>query len=116
MAAQALDDGRAWTKFQRICEAQGGMRELPSAPNTHPVLAEQAGTVTAFDNRRLARAAKLAGAPGDAVAGIDLHVRLGDRVDRGQPLFTLHAEAPGLLEYALAYLSGPQPVIAVSDA
>ena len=30
MAAQALDSGRAWSKFQRICEAQGGMRVPPT--------------------------------------------------------------------------------------
>ena len=27
LAAEALADGRAWAKFQRICEAQGGMRD-----------------------------------------------------------------------------------------
>jgi thymidine phosphorylase len=38
--------------------------------------------------------AKLAGAPKAASAGIDLHVRLGDFVERRQPLFTLHAGSP----------------------
>ncbi|HET6370069.1 MAG TPA: thymidine phosphorylase family protein, partial [Nitrospiria bacterium] len=28
-AREILDDGRAWRKFQAICEAQGGMREPP---------------------------------------------------------------------------------------
>lgn len=27
LAQEILDDGRAWRKFQAICEAQGGMRE-----------------------------------------------------------------------------------------
>ncbi|WP_253717905.1 thymidine phosphorylase [Sphingomonas sp. AP4-R1] len=30
-ALESLQSGRAWTKFQRICEAQGGMREPPVA-------------------------------------------------------------------------------------
>jgi thymidine phosphorylase len=32
-----------------------------------------------------------------------MHVRLGDRVQPGQPLFTLHAEASGELAYARSY-------------
>ncbi|MCP6757153.1 thymidine phosphorylase, partial [Klebsiella pneumoniae] len=56
-----------------------------------------------MDNRRLARIAKLAGAPRAPAAGLDLHVRLNERVETGQPLFTLHAETPGELAYALAF-------------
>ena len=47
--------------------------------------------------------AKLAGAPEDKAAGVELHARLGDHVAAGQPLVTVHAEAPGELAYALAY-------------
>ena len=49
-----------------------------------------------------------------ATAGLELHVKLGDRVDRGQPLFTMHADAPGELEYALQYLAS-HPAVYVSD-
>ena len=103
LAAAVLGDGRAWRKFQDICEAQGGMRVPPSAPFLRPVPAAHGGTVIAIDNRRLARIAKLAGAPGTACAGLDLHVRPGELVERGQPLFTLHAGTPGELAYALEY-------------
>ena len=105
MAARAvLEDGRAWRKFEAICKAQGGMREVPHAPLTHVVHAPMEATVAGFDNRRLARLAKLAGAPLDKAAGLDLHVQIGDRVHRGQPLFTLHAQTRGELSYALDYL------------
>jgi thymidine phosphorylase len=111
LAASVLQDGRAWSKFQEICEAQGGMREPPVAPCTAPVTAERSGTVAAIDNRRLARIAKLAGAPKSPCAGIDLHVRNGDFVERGEPLFTLHAASPGTLAYAHEYaLSQPGTV------
>jgi thymidine phosphorylase len=39
--------------------------------------------------------------PGDPVsahAGIESHVKLGDRIEDGQPLFTLFAEDPDLLD------------------
>ena len=105
MLAQAvLTDGRAWRKFQAICNAQGGMRDPPCAPLTHVVHAPTRANIAGFDNRRLARLAKLAGAPIDKAAGLDLHVRIGDRVERGQPLFTVHAQSRGELTYALDYL------------
>jgi thymidine phosphorylase len=115
LAAAVLEDGRAWRKFQDICEAQGGMREPPVAPHTRDVLALRTGTVTAIDNRRLARIAKLAGAPKSPSAGIDLHVVQGEFVERGQPLFTLHCASPGTLAYAHEYALTQPDTIHVAE-
>lgn len=103
-AVQLLESGAAWRKFQAICEAQGGMRVPGIASWRRSVVAERAGYIAGIDSRRLARTAKLAGAPDAPEAGIELHVRLGDSVARGAPLFTLHAEAQGELDYALRYV------------
>ena len=103
LATQALDSGRAWAKFLAICEAQGGFTEPGTASFHAPVLAARAGRVTAIDNRRLAKVAKLAGAPGAALAGLVCNLRLGDPVAAGQPLYTVHAQSPGERDYALAY-------------
>jgi len=108
-----LDDGRAWRKFQAICEAQGGMRVPPRAAYTKAVTATRAGTVTLIDNRRLARIAKLAGAPTSPAAGLELHTPVGTTVERGQPLFTVHAEAPGELAYALDYVAAKPEIVRV---
>jgi thymidine phosphorylase len=113
-AQQLLDSGAAWQKFQGICAAQGGLREPGTAALREPIAAHQAGAVAAIDCRRLARAAKLAGAPTSPAAGLELHVKLGDRVDRGQALFTMHADAPGELEYALQYVAA-HPAVYLSD-
>jgi thymidine phosphorylase len=110
-ARLVLEEGRAWRKFQAICEAQGGLREPPRSSASHVVEAAGPATVAGFDNRRLARVAKLAGAPSDKAAGLDLHVRVGDRVERGQPLFTVHAQARGELAYALEYLARQEGVV-----
>jgi thymidine phosphorylase len=40
-------------------------------------------------------------------------VRLGDAVARGQPLFTVHAQAPGELAYALAYVHAQPSIVAI---
>ena len=110
-ARRILADGGAWRKFQAICEAQGGMREPPTAPYRRVIEARRAGRVSAIDNRRLARVARLAGAPHDPGAGLELHVRLGERVETGDPLLTLHAAARGELDYALAYAGSAREIV-----
>jgi thymidine phosphorylase len=113
-AWRLLDSGAAWAKFRAICEAQGGLREPGVAPLREPVAAERTGYVSGIDSRRLSRVAKLAGAPAAPTAGLLLHVQLGDRVERGMPLFTLHAEAPGELAYARSY-HDTHPAITLID-
>lgn len=103
LAEAILADGRAWSKFQRICEAQGGLREPPRSSVSRPIVARRGGRLVALNNRTLARLAKLAGAPDDKAAGVELHVRLGDEVAAGEVLLTVHAEAPGELAYALDF-------------
>ena len=103
VAHQVLADGRAWTKFQRICEAQGGLRTPPRATHSRPLLAPRSGRLVQINNRTLARLAKLAGAPDAKAAGVELHCRLGDEVAAGEPLVTIHAEASGELAYALEF-------------
>jgi thymidine phosphorylase len=102
-AAEVLRSGEAWRKFQSICAQQGGMREPPVAQLQHAITAPAAGTVEQVDNRLLARIAKLAGAPAAKAAGIDVHVELGAVVQKGEPLYTIHAETRGELEYALDF-------------
>lgn len=112
-ARAILEDGRAWRKFQAICAAQGGMREPPCARHRHVMPAVRPGIVTRFDNRRLARVAKLAGAPDRPAAGITRDAPLGAAVARGDPLFTIHAEAPGELAYALQYAAAAPDIVTV---
>jgi thymidine phosphorylase len=116
LAAEVLADGRAWRKFVAICEAQGGLREPPRAARVRPVEAADGGRIAGVDNRRLAQAAKLAGAPRSPAAGLVVHVRIEDVVRRGQPLFTLHADAPGQLNYALEYVGRNRDIVTIEEA
>jgi thymidine phosphorylase len=114
-AQEALDSGSALKKFEAICAAQGGMRDPPSAPLTHVVRATRRGRITGIDNRRLARLAKLAGAPRAASAGVELHARLGVSVRSDEPLITIHSETPGELDYARGYLAANPQVIDLEE-
>ena len=114
-AQKILDEGRALRKFEAICKAQGGMRDLQFAPLKYVVLAKNDGVVANIDNRLMARIAKLAGAPDSPAAGIDLHTPLGTKVEKGQPLFTVYAMTKGELDHALYYFSAHQEVIQIGE-
>ncbi|TIR19922.1 MAG: thymidine phosphorylase family protein [Mesorhizobium sp.] len=113
LARMLLDSGAALAKFLAICEAQGGFTEPKTAPHTRPVLANRTGRIGRIDNRRVARIAKLAGAPGSAAAGVDCRVRIGDSVRSGEPLFQIHAQTPGELEYAFGYATANAEVFEI---
>ncbi|GAB3040500.1 thymidine phosphorylase family protein [Oleiagrimonas citrea] len=113
MAERTLSDGLAWRKFQAICEAQGGLREPGRAPFTRVIPALHAGTVSRIDNRLLAQVARLAGAPQAGTAGVYLEAHVGVAVERGQPLFTVHAESRGELEYAMDFVDRHPSIVHV---
>jgi thymidine phosphorylase len=115
IAKTILEDGRAWKKFQAICEAQGGMREPPKAAYRYEVVAPYKGIVSGIENRRLARVAKLSGAPRNRSAGVYLRAFPGTRVEKGDPLFTVYAEAPGELDYALDYINGQTEIVSIRE-
>ncbi|MEJ2681797.1 MAG: thymidine phosphorylase [Gammaproteobacteria bacterium] len=114
-ATVILDEGQAWRQFQRIVAAQGGLKTLPEARYQHCETLSCAGTLIAVDNRRLARQAKLAGAPGTPAAGIRLHARVGDVLRVGAPVFTMYSGSRGELDYALSYYREHSPFTFVHD-
>jgi thymidine phosphorylase len=91
------------------------MREPPRAKHTAVVTSHRTGRVAEIDNRRLARVAKLSGAPRAAAGGVDLHAPLGTRIAIGQPLFTVHAETPGELAYAMGYAETQTDLVRVQE-
>lgn len=115
IAETILDSGQAFKKFQAICKAQGGMFEPPRAAYTQEVVAEKSGYVVMIDNRRLAYIAKLAGAPISKVAGVELLTPLNTSVEKGQPLFVVHSETEGELDYAINFLKQEQKIIQLED-
>jgi thymidine phosphorylase len=112
-AREMLESGLAFAKFERICIAQGGFREPATAKLQRTISALADGRVVAMNNRAIAQLAKLAGAPDVPAAGLQLHVKLGDVVQRGQPLITLHADTEAEIAYPLAYAAATPDVIAL---
>ncbi|MCG6965003.1 MAG: thymidine phosphorylase family protein [Chromatiaceae bacterium] len=93
LARDILESGRALDKLRAIIAAQGASdipREVGRLCNT--VNAERNGSVATIDNQQMARIARLAGAPMDKGAGVDLYKKVGDKVRRDEPLYAIHAE------------------------
>jgi len=100
-----LSDGTALRKFAQLVEAQSGdprvvddLSRLPTAPVERPAAAGESGQVAAIDALEIALAAKSLGAgrdrkdaPIDLAVGIVLQKKVGDAVQRGEPVATIHA-------------------------
>ncbi|HMX55156.1 MAG TPA: thymidine phosphorylase family protein [Leptospiraceae bacterium] len=115
MALETLTSGRALSRFMNICEAQGGFREPRKAQFQHDIVSDRSGRITSVNNRKIARLAKLVGAPADPCAGIEFLAPAGTRISRGDLLFTLHADSRGQLEYALDYYARQEDFLQMSE-
>jgi thymidine phosphorylase len=120
--ADVLADGRAMDRWRRMIEAQGGDPDapLPTARETHVVVAERSGVLARLDAQAVGVSAWRLGAgrarkedPVSAGAGIEMHAKPGDLVTAGAPLLTLHADDAGRFAAALADLEGG---VVVADA
>lgn len=102
IARETLASGKAWEMFERICKIQGGdLTKLPVAKTRVDILAEADGYISALNTERIGLAALSLGAgrakttdPIDYTAGIEMHLKLGDQVRKGDRLYTLFADLP----------------------
>lgn len=96
IARDILDSGRALAKMNAIITAQGDHHFDYKNPRLGSLVVEikapQSGFITAIDNLRLSRIARLAGAPKIKGAGVDLMHKLGDKVNTGDVLYRIYSE------------------------
>ena len=118
LSDRLLASGAAWKAWLGIVAAQGGdiaVFDNPGAfhqPRASVALtAESAGYLSSMDCTEVGWAVQRLGAgrtrPGDPVsahAGIEVHAKLGHRVQQGAPLVTLYAEDEPLLAQPLDIL------------
>jgi thymidine phosphorylase len=113
LAKEILSSGEAYEKFLAICKAQGGFREPEFALYKEDVKAEKSGIITEIDNRRLAKIAKLAGAPHDSKAGVLLKTPLKTKVQKGDVLYCIYSETKGELKYSIGYMRSEKNIILI---
>ncbi len=114
LAKAAIAQGTAWERFKSLVTAQGGdlsyieePQKLPRAKIIEVVPSPRTGYLAEIDARWVGETAVLLGAgrakKGDAIdhsVGIEIFAKVGDWVETGQPLFTVHAKTRGEMEQA----------------
>lgn len=114
LAEQALGDGSAFEKLRTLVKAQGGdvayvddPEKFPPAKYIEAVESSQNGYLAQVQARIVGEAAVELGAgrakkgdPVDHAVGFIIHHKVGDKVEKGQPLFTIHANDEKLLSQA----------------
>jgi len=115
-----LDSGAALERFKEMVRLHGGREavvddpsRLPSACHRLELEAPASGFVVGVDAEQVGKACLLLGAGRtkttdsvDPAAGITRLVKVGECVDKGQPLVTLHANDEARLRQAQAQLEG----------
>lgn len=94
----AMDSGLAFEFFEKMVAAQGGdLAQLPTSDRARDVPTQSAGFVSRMHNEQIGWAVidlgggrrKLDDAI-DPIVGLEILVRIGDRVDQGQPWIRVH--------------------------
>lgn len=112
-ARELLVSGAAMQAMEQIIQAQGPSNmALEPSPSGREVFATNAGVVRGIDCLRIARIARVAGAPMFKGAGVDLVCKTGDTVRRGDPLYRIHAALDSDLGFA-ADLAAEDPGYAI---
>lgn len=100
-ATELLGSGKALAAMERLIAAQGKRHEkVALGRHRYDIEADKDGTVSTIDCHLIARIARLAGAPMDKGAGIDLLRKVGDSVRRGDTLFRIFAQSEAGLAFA----------------
>lgn len=108
MAEKALSDGSGFEKLRVLIQAQGGdvsfvddPSRFPPAKHRDQVPAPRSGFISQVQARSVGEASIVLGAGRakksdsiDHAVGIVVHRKVGERVEQGQPLFTVHANDP----------------------
>lgn len=113
IAEEILLSGKAYEKMENIIEAQGRREPKEAGQLTYEVKAQKSGKIMELDNQKLAKCAKLAGAPEDSGAGIYLLKKVGDFVKEGEPIFIIHAEQEADRGYAVEYYEKHKEMVVI---
>lgn len=111
IAREILESGLAYEKMKDIIQAQGKKRIPKLARYKALMRAKKRGKVKEIHNSRVTKLARLCGAPKAKEAGLYIHAKVGDIVEKGAVLITLYANNKELLRYAKEYYEHSLPFV-----
>ena len=115
LAKKILESGKAEKKMREIIKTQGGNpsikpENIPIGIHQMNIRSEKSGLVIWIENRIIVELGRAAGAPKDKGAGIIFNKKIGDRVEKGEILFTVYAEKKYKLDRVKYILSTQTPL------
>ena len=110
-----LNSGKAYKKMAEIIKAQNGKSIKPEKIKIgkfiFEVKSKKKGIIRNIKNSIVTKTARVAGAPVNKGAGIYLHKDVGNKVKKGEKLFTVYAESKQKLNYAKDILKEESPFV-----
>ncbi|NQT49110.1 thymidine phosphorylase [Candidatus Kuenenbacteria bacterium] len=96
IAKEQVKNGQAWKKMNQIVVAQGGQKNINSEEvmqevERYEIHSKKSGKIKFVNNRAINEVCMNLGAPIDKFAGIHIHVHFGDKIKKGQKLYTMYA-------------------------
>jgi pyrimidine-nucleoside phosphorylase len=129
LALEAIRDQRAFKKLKEMVSNQGGDTQvldnpemLPRGQGKREVVMQRGGYVKSIDTGSLGAAwlhlggsRNRRGEATDHRVGLLVHKKIGDRVEKGEPIVTLHSSEKSKVDLAIeaveeAFLISPNPV------
>jgi AMP phosphorylase len=106
MAEEILASGKALAKMREIIKAQGGnpritSRDIKIGSKMNAIQSKEAGRIHFINTDTISAIAIAAGAPNDKGAGVYMHVEKGDKIKKGDRLFTIYSDSKGKLDEAI---------------
>jgi pyrimidine-nucleoside phosphorylase len=126
LASGLLTSGAALRKFRQVVELQGGdarvidePQRLAQARSVAHVLSPASGSIASVNCEHLGTALAILGGGRatkedriDHAVGLEFHQRVGSRVEKGQPLVTIHYNADAMLAKAQALITASYEISA----
>jgi pyrimidine-nucleoside phosphorylase len=99
LAEEQLENGKAWEKFIEMVQMQKGNYDIQSPVYDKDVVATKDGYLSSFDTENIGIAGIQLGAGRkvvsdviDPLAGIYVHKKIGDKINKGDKIFSIFAK------------------------
>jgi thymidine phosphorylase len=116
LAKKILASGKAYEKMKQIIALQAGNpdispEEIRLGKFTCHFLSEKNGIISSINNSIIAKIARIAGAPSNKAAGIYMYKHIGDKIKKGEKIFTVYAASIDKIEYVEHMLKDLRDVV-----
>ncbi len=104
LATEILNSGKAFKKFEQIIKIQKGkVRKINPGKYIYNVYAKNNKKIKSYDNKLINGLARFAGCPQNKAAGIYLHKKAKQKIQKGDKILTIYATSKEKLKHAIKF-------------